>query len=284
MNLKIELKPQQGYNKVFDVGEYGLKLTKFGVLKLAAGTSYEGDTGESEVAFVLIGGNFAAEGDGWSFEVTDGRKSPFTGKPHCLYLPRRVKYTIKALSDVELAYNGSPATRDTAKPTLNERTSPPEIPALLLRIKSRSSSKAAPPIAGIASRKENSAASLLRIRQSTPAEIVLPEREIPGVIATACAQPISSALPKLRFSAVSAVSSLELCFSLLPGKPKTQPRKVAVTINPNAATKGDEKIFSSQPESFRPTPTTAAGTDPAMTSAISRRRDFSSSMLKRCLK
>jgi 5-deoxy-glucuronate isomerase len=67
---------------------------------------------------VLIGGNFAAEGDGWSFEVTDGRKSPFTGKPHCLYLPRRVKYTIKALSDVELAYNGSPATRDTAKPTL----------------------------------------------------------------------------------------------------------------------------------------------------------------------
>ncbi|MBP3406272.1 MAG: 5-deoxy-glucuronate isomerase [Kiritimatiellae bacterium] len=118
MNLKIELKPQQGYNKVFDVGEYGMKLTKFGVLKLAAGTSYECDTGESEVAFVLIGGNFAAEGDGWSFEVTDGRKSPFTGKPHCLYLPRRVKYTIKALSDVELAYNGSPATRDTAKPTL----------------------------------------------------------------------------------------------------------------------------------------------------------------------
>ena len=118
MNLKIELKPQQGYNKVFDVGEYGMKLTKFGVLKLAAGTSYEGDTGESEVAFVLIGGNFAAEGDGWSFEVTDGRKSPFTGKPHCLYLPRCVKYTIKALSDVELAYNGSPVTRDTAKPTL----------------------------------------------------------------------------------------------------------------------------------------------------------------------
>ena len=36
MNLKIELKPQQGYNKVFDVGEYGMKLTKFGVLKLAA--------------------------------------------------------------------------------------------------------------------------------------------------------------------------------------------------------------------------------------------------------
>ena len=50
--------------------------------------------------------------------MTDGRKSPFTGKPHCLYLPRRTKYVITAFSDVELAYNGSPVTRDTAKPTL----------------------------------------------------------------------------------------------------------------------------------------------------------------------
>ena len=67
---------------------------------------------------MLIGGNFKAAGDGWSFEVANGRKSPFTGKPHCLYLPRRTAYTITALSDVELAYNGSPVTRDTAKPTL----------------------------------------------------------------------------------------------------------------------------------------------------------------------
>ena len=118
MNLKIALKPKQGYNKIFNVGEYGMKLTKFGLLKLAKGTSYAGDTGEEEVAFVLIGGNFTAAGDGWAFEVADGRTSPFTGKPHCLYLPRHTKYEITALSDVELAYNGSPATRDTAKPTL----------------------------------------------------------------------------------------------------------------------------------------------------------------------
>lgn len=118
MNLRIPLKPVQGYNKIFDVGEYKMKLTKFGLLKLAKGTTYEGDTAETEVALVLIGGNFAAKGEGWEFSVTDGRKSPFAGKPHCLYLPRRTKYVITALSDVELAYNGSPVTRDTAKPTL----------------------------------------------------------------------------------------------------------------------------------------------------------------------
>ena len=118
MNLRIPLKPVQGYNKIFDVGEYKMALTKFGLLKLAKDTTYEGDTAETEVALVLIGGNFAAKGEGFAFEVTDGRKNPFSGKPHCLYLPRHTKYVITALSDVELAYNGSPVTRDTAKPTL----------------------------------------------------------------------------------------------------------------------------------------------------------------------
>ncbi len=114
----IRCKPQQGYNKIFDVGERKMKLTKFGVVKLAAGTAYSDNTGDMEVALVLIGGNFKAHGDGWAFEVADGRTSPFTGKPHCLYLPRRTAYTLEATTDVELAFNGSPATRDTAKPTL----------------------------------------------------------------------------------------------------------------------------------------------------------------------
>lgn len=118
MNLKVSLAPVLGYNKVFDVGELGMKLTRFGLLKLAKGTTYEGDTGETEVALVLMGGNFSASGDGWAFEVANGRASPFAGKPHCLYLPRRTKYSIAALSDVELACNASPATRDTARPTL----------------------------------------------------------------------------------------------------------------------------------------------------------------------
>lgn len=117
-DLLIRMKPVQGYNKVFDVGEYNMKLTTFGLIKLAQGTSYSSSTGEMEVALVLMGGNFKAAGDGWSFAVTDGRTSPFTGKPHCLYLPRHTDYTIEALSDVELAFNGSPVTRDTAAPTL----------------------------------------------------------------------------------------------------------------------------------------------------------------------
>ena len=118
MNLRIPLKPVRGYNKIFNIGEFGMKLTNFGLVKLAKDETYEANTAETEVALVLIGGNFAAKGEGFSFEVTNGRESPFTGKPHLLYLPRHTKYVITALSDVELAYNGAPVTRDTAKPTL----------------------------------------------------------------------------------------------------------------------------------------------------------------------
>ena len=49
MNLRIPLLPEQGYNKIFDVGEYGMRLTRFGLLKLADGTSYSGDTGEIDM-------------------------------------------------------------------------------------------------------------------------------------------------------------------------------------------------------------------------------------------
>lgn len=117
-NLLIHLSPQQGYNQIFALGEYNMRLSQFGLLKLSAGTSYSADTAGHEVALVLLGGNFRAAGEGWEYTVQNGRSSPFTGKPHCLYLPRRTKYSITALSDVELACFSSPASRDTAKPTL----------------------------------------------------------------------------------------------------------------------------------------------------------------------
>ena len=114
----INLAPKQGYNKIFDVGEYGMNLTSFGLIKLAAGTSYRGDTGGFEVALVVLGGKCSAKGDGFEFAEVGGRKNPFDGAPHTLYLPRKTKYELTATTDIEIAYNASPASRDTAKPTL----------------------------------------------------------------------------------------------------------------------------------------------------------------------
>lgn len=116
--LLIHLSPKQGYNKVFDVGEYNMELTSFGLIQLADGTSYKGSTGNFEVALVLLGGKCSVKGRDFQFAEVGKRRNVFDGKPHTVYLPRHTDYEITALGDVDIAYNASPATRDTARPTV----------------------------------------------------------------------------------------------------------------------------------------------------------------------
>lgn len=116
--LLIHCKPCEGYNRILRPGEYGMKLTEFGLLKLSAGQTHEGDTGEHEAALVLLGGRGRFRGDGFDFVDVGGRANVFDGKPHTVYLPRRAKYTVTALADLDVAVNLSPASRDTAKPTV----------------------------------------------------------------------------------------------------------------------------------------------------------------------
>ena len=92
----IHLSPKQGYNKVFNLGEHNMALTAFGLIQLAAGTAYRAETGEYEVALVLLGGKCAVRGAGFDFTEVGGRKNVFDGKPHTVYLPRRIGYEITA--------------------------------------------------------------------------------------------------------------------------------------------------------------------------------------------
>lgn len=117
-NLLIRTDVKQGYNNVFELGDYGMKLTRFGILQLEKDTSWEDNTGEMEIAFVLLGGKCAVEGTDFRFDEVGERKSVFEGKPYTLYLPRRTSYRITALTDVDIAVNEAPVSRDTAKPTL----------------------------------------------------------------------------------------------------------------------------------------------------------------------
>ena len=117
-NLLIHTDVKQGYNPVFALGEYNMQLTRFGIVQLAQGTVYAGNTGDFEMAIVTLGGKFAAAGNGWDFAEVGGRKDVFSGKPHTLYLPRRTEFKLTALTDCDFAVNESPATRDTAKPTV----------------------------------------------------------------------------------------------------------------------------------------------------------------------
>lgn len=116
MNLLIKTDIRKGYNRVFDQGEYNMKLTAFGIVKLDAGETYSGNTGEFEVALVWLGGRAAVAGDGFGFPEVGERRDVFSGKPHTVYLPRRTAYTVTALTGTDFAYNAAPASRDTAAP------------------------------------------------------------------------------------------------------------------------------------------------------------------------
>ena len=70
------------------------------------------------VALVLLGGKCSVKGKGFEFAEVGGRKNVFDGKPYTVYLPRHTAYTVTALTDMDFALNESPATRDTAKPTV----------------------------------------------------------------------------------------------------------------------------------------------------------------------
>ena len=117
-NLLIHLSPKQGYNNVFEIGQYDMKLTRFGIVQLQAGTSWSANTGDFEAALVILGGKCSVSGKEFAFDEVGGRKNVFDGKPFTVYIPRRTDYTVTALTDMDFALNESPATRDTAKPTV----------------------------------------------------------------------------------------------------------------------------------------------------------------------
>jgi len=97
---------------------------------------------------------------------------------------------------------------------------------------------AAPSIAGIERRKLYLATSSLSKPRKRPADIVAPEREIPGAMARACAHPIMSELRTPSFSMDS--------FSLTPlltlsdphsSRPVTMRKKPTATVLLNRASK-----------------------------------------------
>ncbi len=116
--LLIRCPANNGFNRILTLGDCRMKLSGFGLLCLKPGQRYSATTGEFEVALVLLGGVCRVSGQGFAFDAVGGRKDVFSGKPHTVYLPRRTAYEIVAVTDLDIAVNESPASRDTARPTV----------------------------------------------------------------------------------------------------------------------------------------------------------------------
>jgi 5-deoxy-glucuronate isomerase len=89
----------------------------FDLLRLTAGETWSGATGEREVALVSIGG-VARVNSGENHWGVGGRPTPFEGLPHCLYLPPGTDYRVDAATALEMAICSAPAAGVQLPPRL----------------------------------------------------------------------------------------------------------------------------------------------------------------------
>lgn len=85
------------------------KLLDFGLLRLGAGESYDGEMAGREIMAVILGGRATFNVDGHHFENVGGRPNVFSGKPHSVYIPAGTAFTIKAVTPVEIALPSAPS-------------------------------------------------------------------------------------------------------------------------------------------------------------------------------
>lgn len=72
--VKLGKELKSGYNPVFKNHTLGMKLTSFGILALRKGETYTADTGDNEVALVILGGKCSVKGKDFDFAEVGGRK------------------------------------------------------------------------------------------------------------------------------------------------------------------------------------------------------------------
>jgi len=84
------------------------KRLTFSLLRLLAGSDYEGQV-DGETVAVLLGGIVDAEVDGKRWQGIGQRRDVFGGKAFALYLPSNSRFRIRAYTFAELAFGSTPA-------------------------------------------------------------------------------------------------------------------------------------------------------------------------------
>jgi 5-deoxy-glucuronate isomerase len=90
----------------------GWDLISFQVRRLADGDSWNFYTGENELALVNLSGRYTVGSDKGVWTGVGGRRSPFEGAAHALYLPRRTTFTVTVEQPGELAATWCPTDED----------------------------------------------------------------------------------------------------------------------------------------------------------------------------
>jgi 5-deoxy-glucuronate isomerase len=90
------------------------KLLGFGLLKLGAGETYSGESGDREMLAVILGGKSSFVVGKQRFEKVGERPNVFSGKPHSVYIPAKTEFSIQAQGSVEIALASAPSDMEAA--------------------------------------------------------------------------------------------------------------------------------------------------------------------------
>jgi 5-deoxy-glucuronate isomerase len=90
-------------------GNAEMKFISFRVVRVLAGQQIVAETGNDEVALVLIAGTIDVSSSAGTWNSVGGRPDPFSGPPEAVYLPPSTNYEIRARRDAEVAICGAPA-------------------------------------------------------------------------------------------------------------------------------------------------------------------------------
>jgi 5-deoxy-glucuronate isomerase len=85
------------------------QLLDFGLLRLATGETYRGVADGREKLAVLLGGKANFTIGSKRFDKVGGRPNVFAGKPHAVYIPAGVEFSIEAIGAVEIALPSAPS-------------------------------------------------------------------------------------------------------------------------------------------------------------------------------
>ncbi len=85
----------------------------FAARKMQRGKTWSSETGENELALVVLGGSCTVSSNRGTWEKVGRRPNVFSGMPYTLYLPRGTRFTLTAESpELDIAYGWCTATGD----------------------------------------------------------------------------------------------------------------------------------------------------------------------------
>ncbi|MDD4414227.1 MAG: 5-deoxy-glucuronate isomerase [Oscillospiraceae bacterium] len=101
-----------GCKTIYSKENSACKMLEIDMLRLAKGQTYVYDEKDKEYALIILGGTCTVTGKGLEYKGVGKRKNVFDGPATALYIPRNIKFTVTADTEVRISVCKSPAEKD----------------------------------------------------------------------------------------------------------------------------------------------------------------------------